>query len=99
MVVKTSHFSVFGKDFLRLFRGRLCGIKVKFGGENLTFFGFRKRFFAHSPLISFRGFVYFPRPFGEFRIELNVRISNTSIPPICFDNLPTDNLIEEYHEP
>jgi hypothetical protein len=31
MVVKTSHCSFFGKDFIRPFRGRFCGIELKFG--------------------------------------------------------------------
>jgi hypothetical protein len=51
MVVKTSHFSVFGKDFLRPFRGRFCGIKVKFGGEKPHIFRFSEKIFLRP----FRG--------------------------------------------
>jgi hypothetical protein len=87
---------------IRPLRGRPCGIK-KFTAQFTSRFPVKQKFFfirfAHPPLISFRGFVYFSRPSDKFRTDLNVRISNTSVPPLCFDTLPTVKLLKEYHDP
>jgi hypothetical protein len=77
MVVKTSYFPVFRKRFSRLFRGRLCGIKVKFGGVKPHICRFSEKFLSDRFAAAFADLkcdftAFFPPPGSRFK-QMKIR--------------------------